>query len=230
MDQDSIFLKYEGDNWFKRNSSFLTNKEHGNDLCMGLIKLYDMNPSNVLEIGASNGWRLNEIRKQFNCKCTAVEPSECAIENGSALYPEVQFHKGLAHNLPFNDGQLFDLVIINFVFNWIDRKNLLKSVAEIDRVLEGGGFLLIGDFLPQEPCKTKYHHLKNEDVWTYKQDYSKLFTGSNLYTLVGYLTGHHETKHLDPMVDNSSKLGIFLLRKDYTNYPEQILRAHNIKS
>ena len=222
MNQDNIFLNSEGDNWFKRNISALTGV-HDQDFVVNLIQLYNITPENVLEIGASNGWRLNEISKIYDCNCVAVEPSELAIKAGMEKYPHVEFHRAVANELPFGDDQKFDLVIINFVFHWISREQLFKSVSEIDRILSDGGLLIIGDFMPDSPNKVNYHHIKDKQMWTYKQDYTKLFTCSNIYKLIGHMTGHHETKKYDPFVDDKSRMAVTLLKKDYGNYPEQQL-------
>ena len=222
MSQDNVFLKSEGDNWFKRNATSLVGT-HDGDFVINLIQLYNIAPKKVLEIGASNGWRLNEINRIHGCNCVAVEPSELAIKAGKEKYPHIEFHRAVANELPFDNDQKFDLVIINFVFHWIGREQLFKSVSEIDRVLSDGGLLIIGDFMPDSPNKVNYHHIKDKQMWTYKQDYTKLFTCSNIYKLIGHMTGHHETKNLDLCVDNKSRMAVSLLKKNYNNYPEQKL-------
>src|SRR3989344_2198184 len=117
------------------------------------IKKAKLRPKKVLEIGASNGWRLAAIRNLYKSKCLAVEPSLAAIQDGRKLYPKVAFRQGVVSALPVGNKEKFDLVIIHYVFHWVDRKNLLKSVAEIDRVLADGGYLIITDFLPNKPMK-----------------------------------------------------------------------------
>lgn len=219
MTQDSIFLNYEGDNWFNRNLKSIVNKSK-HDIVLDMIRHYNIAPKTVLEIGSSNGYRLNEINRIYGSKCTAVEPSEFAIYDGKKRYPNIEFHRALASELPFDNNQKFDLVIINSVFHWIDRKNLFKSVYEIDRVLSDDGFLIIGDFLPDSPNKVNYHHIKDEQVWTYKQDYTKIFTCSNLYHLIGFMTGHYKTKELNPHTDGNNRISVSLLRKNYDNYTE----------
>ncbi|MBU4139154.1 MAG: class I SAM-dependent methyltransferase, partial [Euryarchaeota archaeon] len=88
MNQDNIFFDYEGDNWFKRNQkSLLKTTEH--DFILDMIRSYNIIPRAVLEIGASNGWRLNEIYEIYGSKCTAVEPSELAIKDGRERYPHI---------------------------------------------------------------------------------------------------------------------------------------------
>ncbi len=217
--QDRIFLNYEGDNWFKRNLNSLINGS-SDDLILDMIRLFSIVPKDVLEIGASNGFRLNKIYMLYNSKCTAVEPSELAIKDGKERYPHIEFHKSLASELPFDDTKKFDMVIMNFVFHWISREKLYKTIFEIDRVLSDNGLLIIGDFLPDSPVKVNYHHVKDEQIWTFKQDYAKIFTSSNLYTIVGFMTGHHEKKELDSNADSMNRISVSLLRKNYDAYPE----------
>ena len=108
---------------------------------------------------------------------------------------------------------MFDLVIINFVFNWIDRSNLLRSVAEIDRLLVDGGFLIIGDFLPSNLTKVRYHHLPEKEVYTYKQNYAATFLASGLYHPVSLLTSHHTSRALNAEATEDQRAGAWLLRK-----------------
>lgn len=226
--QDKIFLEYEGNNWFKRNVNCIIDASR-NDLILKMIDLYEIIPKNVLEIGACNGFRLNEIHKKYGSNCTAVEPSELAIEDGKNRYPNIVFYKGIASELPFDDKSKFDMIIINFVFHWISREKLFKAVSEIDRVLSDNGILIIGDFMPDSPVKVNYHHVKDEQMWTYKQDYSRLFTCSNLYTSVGFITGHHETKELDPDADSMSRISVSILRKNYDAYTEMKFKAEGAR-
>lgn len=217
MYQDNIFLDYEGDNWFNRNSECLGGASK-HDPILNMIRLYNIIPHDVLEIGASNGWRLHEINETYGSKCTAVEPSELAVRNGKKRYPKVEFYRNVASDLPFDEGQKFDLIIMNFVFHWISRERLFKSVYEIDRVLNDGGFLIIGDFLPNNPSKVNYHHIKDRQVWTYKQDYACIFESSGIYKKISFFTGNHETKELDANVDSNNRIVISLLQKKVDDY------------
>jgi SAM-dependent methyltransferase len=117
----------------------------------------------------------------------------------------------VAYAIPLQE--LFDLIILNFVFNWIDRTNLLRSVAEIDRLLVDGGFLIIGDFFPSNLTKVRYHHLDDEKVYTYKQNYAGIFTASGLYHPVCLITADHSSKTLTAEVAESERIGIWLLQK-----------------
>ena len=83
-DQDKIFLKYEGDNWFERNKKYL---KIDRDLPIFLMETYDIKPTRILEVGASNGYRLAEIYKKLKVEVYAVEPSQRAIKNGEKEFP-----------------------------------------------------------------------------------------------------------------------------------------------
>jgi SAM-dependent methyltransferase len=128
----------------------------------------------------------------------------------------VEFVRGLAHSIPLRDP--FDLIIVNFVLHWTDRANLLRSVAEVDRLLVDGGFLIIGDFHPSNFVKVRYHHLAAERVFTYKQDYAATFLSSGLYHGVCLLTDADSRPdgHAEPLTAEAAedvRLGAWLLRK-----------------
>src|SRR5262249_32600907 len=120
---------------------------------------------------------------------------------------------GMASELPLDAQARFDLVIVNFVFHWVDRSTLLRSVAEIDRVLPDGGFLLIGDFYPLLPQRVRYHHLPEQDVWTSKQNYGDIFLSSNLYEMIAFYSFDHATHGLRRDIAPEDRAQVALLRK-----------------
>ena len=209
--QDKIFFAFEGDNWFKRNKESLDRFDLEQDLPLKLINLYDLRPRNVLEVGAANGYRLAAISKRCGARAVGIESSLKAILDGKSRFGEVEFIRGTADSIPLQER--FDLIIINFVFCWIDRINLLRSIAEIDRLLADGGFLVIGDFYPSNFAKVRYHHLPEHEVYTYKQNYAATFVASALYHLVGLFTGGHTSKALSGDVSEDDRTGAWLLRK-----------------
>lgn len=214
MNQDEIFLQSEGDRWLARNKAAISNPEYSvHDHVIQMMTMMNLAPRYVLEIGASNGWRLNEIARRFGSRVTAVEPSSDAIKDGEAQFPSVQFLRGAASELPLDAQARFDLVIMNYVFHWIDRSTLLRSVAEIDRVLPDGGFVLIGDFYPSLPQRVRYHHLPDQDVWTYKQNYGDIFTATNLYEVIASYSLDHATRALRSDADSKDRAQVTLLRK-----------------
>jgi SAM-dependent methyltransferase len=217
LDQGQIFTRSEGDQWFKRNKSTLDRLDPETDLPLKIIELNRLQPRSVLEVGAANGFRLAAISERYGAKAVAVEPSADAVNDGKVKFPSVQFVRGEISAIPLR--QSFDLVIINFVFHWVDRTRLLRSIAEIDRVLENGGFLIISDFYPSYPTKVRYHHLpESSDVFTYKQNYSEPFLASGLYQLVHLLTADHSSKVFGGSVPKYERIGAWLLRKAMTEH------------
>jgi RimJ/RimL family protein N-acetyltransferase/ubiquinone/menaquinone biosynthesis C-methylase UbiE len=217
MNQESFFLHGEGDAWYNRNQTILTTEKiRDNDLVLQLIERQQINPKNVLEVGAANGCRLAVLNGRYGCKVTAVEPSKNAIQAGRAEFPQVRFICGVASAMSELQDEEFDLVITNFVLHWIDRNLLLRSVSEIDRVLADNGHLIIGDFHPNQPCRTKYHHLPNDEVYTYKQHYFSCWRSSRLYQTVCQLIYDHDSRMVCADVHPSHRASLTVLRKDLT--------------
>ncbi|MCU1283252.1 MAG: methylase involved in ubiquinone/menaquinone biosynthesis-like [bacterium] len=207
--QDETFVGSEADHWFERNREALASVDFDHDPPLRLVSLYKLPARSVLEIGAANGYRVAELARRTGAHATAVEPSQRAVADGRARYPHVDLRQGEARALPV-DGP-FDLVIVNFVFHWIDRANLLRCVAEVDRVIGDGGYLLIGDFFPATPTRVKYHHLADADVHTFKQDYSSVFVASGLYQPIAMLSGSGHD--LDAGASDDGRAATWLLRK-----------------
>ncbi len=184
------WFEFEGDNWYTRNKEYLGSSF---DVPLFLLKLYSIKPEKVLEIGATNGYRLAKIHEQYNAEVIAIEPSEKAVEDGRAKYPAVRFIRSTCEDCDLEEK--FDLIIVDFVFHWVYRESLYKCVYKIDNMLEDGGCLLIGDFGPEYFFKRKYHHLENADFYTWKMLYSELFTKSGKYLELArlrYIAGSHK--------------------------------------
>jgi hypothetical protein len=101
----------------------------------------------------------------------------------------------------------------------------MNSLACIDHHVkikrEQNGLLLIGDFLPDFPQKRKYHHLPNEEVFTYKQDYAAAFTATNTYTeLVRCVFDHDHPLESFDLPDSNSRAVCVLLKKSFDVYPQ----------
>lgn len=202
--QDEKFVNSEADNWFLRNKEGLGKSF---DIRNELIKLLPKeNIKSIIDLGCSNGWRLASLSQFFNeaKELVGIEPSEKAIEDGKIKFPSIKFYAGTLAEIPIKEK--FDLIIVSHVLHWIDRNSLLKSVSEIDRVVNDGGYLILADFYPDFPQKKHYHHLPEDNLYTYKQDYSSIFTATNLYKEIGKITFNHDNK--------PDKLGIFPARSD----------------
>lgn len=225
MIQDKIFELSEADNWFLRNKEAIISKEIKEDLISGLIDRISNKDefASVIELGSSNGYRLQFLKRILpNCKkFVGVEASKMAVEDGISRYGLEMYHSTLD---VFNSMEKFDIVIVNFVYHWIDRENIFKAIANTDKLLNDGGYLIVGDFLPDFPQKRKYHHLPEESVYTYKIDYSAVFESLNTYKEIYKTTFNHdnaELKHIE--FSNSDKRGFCsILRKDLYGHYQQV--------
>jgi SAM-dependent methyltransferase len=210
--QLQAILEGEGDRYFERvRDHTLQEADPEKDPPLRMISTYDLHPRNVLEVGAANGYRLAALARIYGSTVSGVEPGEVAVADGHARFPSVRMEQGRGDAIPYDEQ--FDLVIINFVFHWIDRSVLLKTVAEIDRCVEDGGFLLIGDFYPRHAIRARYHHLPGQEVYTYKQDWSAMFIASGSYRLVAMLSGEHTKPLPTADVDDDNRSATWLLRK-----------------
>jgi ubiquinone/menaquinone biosynthesis C-methylase UbiE len=209
MNKD-IFLNYEGNKFFSRNLDKLDNKD---DIILEKLKKIGLSKMNILEIGCSNGWRLNELNNLYpDNNYFGLDPSKDAIDYGTQNYNKISFKVGTCDNMEYEDNQ-FDIILIPFVFMYIDRNLLLKSVSEIDRILKNNGKLIITDFYCNRQKKNKYKHVEN--TFIYKQNYFELFVSSKNYFLEKLETFSHNTS-IDTNIYDDTCFYVEL-RKDLSN-------------
>lgn len=209
--QNEIFFRTEADNYFKRNKKSLLSLKPESDVPLRIIDLYNLIPKKVLEIGCLNGYRLNFINNKYHSECIGIEPSQEAVDEGTKLFKNIKLIRGIFSEIPLDER--FDLIIINFVFHWIDRDLLPKCVVEVERLLDYNGFLLIGDFSPDHPRKNKYTHLPDNSIWTYKQDYYKIFLSLEKYSLIAHLTSRFKVHDFIFEPDDNERNSYTLLWK-----------------
>lgn len=218
--QDQIFLEKEGDAWFKRNKEALAKpgKIDWPSYCINLLDQKEKIKS-VIEVGCSNGYRLASLKTQLKeaHRFVGIEASHQAMTEGSKQFPGIELIRGTLSDLPVQ-GE-FDLVIVNFVLHWVDRATLARSVSEIDRMTADGGILILGDFLPDFQHRRRYHHLKDENVFTYKQDYAKIFEALGLYKEFLRISFDHENPNYSATPAESSSRGVCIaLKKSVRGY------------
>lgn len=209
--QEDIFAAFEGNRWYERNRGSLEQFDAEKDLPIRIMELYTLNPEKILEIGAADGSRLAHLAERYKAVTVAIEPSIDAVDQGRIRFPGIEFIRGVAHKIPLQGS--FDLIIVNFVLHWVDRNNVLRCVAEIDRLLGDGAYLIIGDFLPSNFIKVPYHHLPGSEVYTFKQDYAGIFLASGGYRPIGLLTSDHSSGALSSDVPENERAGVWLLKK-----------------
>lgn len=187
MKQKDIFLKSEGDKWFERNKGSLS----GVSKSYGLYKKYIKNGYKVLEIGCSSGNNLDYFQQHYNCEGYGIDPSKDAIDNGKQKYKNLNLMVGTSDKLEFED-EYFDFVIFGFCLYLVDRKLLLRSICEADRVLKNGGYLGITDFDPQYPKKRPYKYVN--ELFSYKMNYGNIFLSVPDYVLVDKFSFSHNNE------------------------------------
>ena len=176
--QKDIFTNLEGDKYYERNKNKLLCSE--DDPIIQTIAQLELYPKKILEIGCSNGWRLNSLNNIYKSDCCGIDPSAKAIKQGKKDFKGVNLEKGTADALPY-ENQMFDMIIFGFCLYLCDRSDLFKIAYEADRVLMDLGHVTIYDFHPVSQYKNRYSH--HESLYSYKMDYSKLFLWNPSYTL-----------------------------------------------
>lgn len=221
LNQSQIFSSGEGDAWFKRNEAhllMLEKSEKSEDvryLCEALGP-FKKGINRILEVGCSNGVKLEAICSHLGAVGVGIEPSAMAVDAGNAREKsvDVTLRVGTGEKLPC-DSEEFDLVYFAFCLYLFDRKTLMQSLAEADRVLKPGGFLVITDFDPGVEYKRPYSHFQG--VFSYKQDYSAFYTQSGLYYLAGKNCFSHRKSHFDAVPDE--RVSTSILYKEANPYP-----------
>ncbi|MCB9989384.1 MAG: class I SAM-dependent methyltransferase [Rhodospirillales bacterium] len=216
-DQKKIFMEDEGNGWFSRNrivDEKLTAKAQI-DPVLQMIEERRLAPLNVLEIGASNGWRLSVLKERNpDIQCAGIEPSAQAV---AEAFPGIDMHQGTAEALPFEESS-FDLIVFGFCLYLCDRRDLFKIAAEADRVLMDGGYLIVYDFYAESPYKNPYAHV--EGLFSYKMDYSRMFSWNPSYSTIHQMIAPHPGT-TDTSPDNLVE--ITLMRKGLSEgWPDRI--------
>lgn len=218
--QKEIFMSTEGDQWFDRNKT--SYGRTSDNLIVDLLKRIELKPTCVLEIGCSNGFRLNQLKEEFGCKCFGIDPSSEAIKDGTTKYPDINLGVGTADDLHY-DNDSFDTVAFGFCFYLCDRKDLFRIAYEADRVLKNGGTLIITDFHPPFPFKNQYSHY--EGIYSYKMDYGRMFTWNPAYTEVAKVVYSHSGYKLRD-VPNERVATLVLRKNEQYAFPEEPYRNH----
>jgi SAM-dependent methyltransferase len=201
------FVEFEADNYYSRNRSL----NYHADVVDRIYELWTLGLDSVLEVGCSDGKRLSLIKKANPSAYVAgIDPSSKAIKNGKKRFPELELKVGTALSIPFDVK--FEAVILGFFLYVCDREDLLAVVNQIDNSLQDQGTLIIFDFFSSSFRKRNYHHV--DGMWSYKMDYSKLFTAFPQYELVSKTCVDDGLQESGDC--NDSSLAIWILRKDIT--------------
>lgn len=212
--QKDAFIEFEANLWFRRNLELINSYDFKQDVTCSVIKDYGLNPSNILELGCSAGYRLAALKERYpDASVYGVEPSLEAINHGKKLFKEVNFLHTTADEIPLQDDSM-DLVIVGFVLYVVDRRLLLKVMSEIDRVLKDRGCLIIVDFFTERALRNKYHHIDQFSAYTFKQEYDSLFCATGIYHLLDRSCYNHKNNQRNSHEEFQKMYTVSLLKKD----------------
>jgi ubiquinone/menaquinone biosynthesis C-methylase UbiE len=191
--QKSVFLKSEGNAWYKRNRMARgENKSHrclDEKIFAAIGKCFEAStrtPKKLLEIGCSDASQFRTLEKKFHLDCTGLEPSQEAVRAGKKNKAKVL--RGTAEALPFRDKK-FDIVVFGFCLYVCDREDLFQIAFETDRVLKSQGWIVILDFYSKFPRRRRYHHARG--VFSYKCNPATMFEWNPNYTLYFHELASH---------------------------------------
>ena len=182
--QKHAFIEGEGDRWFGRNPT----RQWEDDYLVRVLEAQCVKPARLLEIGCSDGGRLNHLQKRWGCTAHGVDPSANAIAAGASAFPNLHLQCGTADALPFEAGA-FDCVIFGFCLYVCDPMDLFKIASEADRVLVDEGRMVIYDFSPPFAFYNAYSHQKELRSW--KMDHAAMFLWHPFYRLMHYSQAGH---------------------------------------
>ena len=215
--QCQIFLEGEGDRWFDRNRSTLNQQKsfYENETIKRVLGSHRERIGHILEIGCGNGVKLADLCQFFAAQGHGIDPSSEAVREGMDKFPNVNVHLdvSIASHIPHGDASM-DLVYFGFCLYLVDRTEILKAVAEADRVLKSGGFLAILDFDPGNRHKRAYHH--KPGLFSYKTSYADFFTASGHYYLVAKDSFSHSEHAFS--LDSDERVSICILYKEPEPY------------
>ena len=182
MTTRQAFIEGGGDRWLERNRADLGKQD---EVCE-VLAATPFKPTNVLEIGCANGWRLKKLKELYQCEVFGIDPSQQALTEAKESGIRVAY--GLADDLKLPDA-FFDLVILGYFLVFTDPEYLFAIVAESDRVLADGGYLIIHDSMSPRPHKVRYEQLfsdenKTEPVKTtymFRYDWPQLWLSHPAY-------------------------------------------------
>ena len=148
-----------------------------------------------------------------------IDSSREAIDYGNRLFntDKIYLEQGTADELPFCDDE-FDVVMVGFCWFLVDRKYLMKALAEVDRVLKEDGVLAVWDFDTKIPYMRINIHNKN--VPTYKMDLAKLIEGNPQYYLAEKRSYSHVGEGFVYDRQERCSLNIFVKERIYNSYIE----------
>tara|TARA_Y100000746_G_C15331089_1_gene377810 strand:+ start:47 stop:772 length:726 start_codon:yes stop_codon:yes gene_type:complete len=194
--QENIYKLKEADAYFKRTPlKDIPKRGEIRESKKEILSLLDtqlgekLQNLDVLEIGCFVGDLLAKLSKDFNCNVNGIEPSSLATayakENFDLNLINNTFDNSIFFDVNEANKSNFDLIIADGVFNCFSRNKILTAVGVIDWLLKPNGYLFIKDFSPTFELAHPHHHLKSEEIYSYKVSggHKNLFLASGMYLI-----------------------------------------------
>jgi SAM-dependent methyltransferase len=108
----------------------------------------------ILDVGCGQGGTLESLRENFDVCCIGVDRSSELLNQGKAIFKELDLRPGDAASLDFTD-HTFDAVIAECMLSVSEQQ--IETLWEAYRVLKPGGKLIITDLCARGsvPAKTQ---------------------------------------------------------------------------
>ena len=217
-----IVKKKEADNFFKRNFK-LYSQDIKDYTITDLIKTNSIKPKSILEIGCSNGMRLNQYQQELKSKINyGIDLSQKAINYGNKKYKKLKLLK--LSSLEIEKIKInFDLIICGSFLYLLDREVIFKQFDSICKKLSKNGYLIIQDFDPLFKHTNKNIH--NKKFKSFKMSYDNFLEESGLFKMIYKKRNNSKLiKSNDNKKFKSDDWSLTLFKKiDFTeSYPENI--------
>lgn len=141
----------------------------------------------VLEVASGTGESASYLVKNFGCQLVGVDISDYMIERARRKAKEkgitIEFQKGDAHDLSFNDNT-FDAVISECTICLLNKE---RAISEMVRVVKSSGYVGIHDICWKEDTpkglKQKYAEIERGEPETL-EGWKNLFDGAGLKDII----------------------------------------------
>ena len=210
-----ILENYESDNYHERNMSNLPKKNNWiAKIIAEWLQPFKKDINYILEIGCGDGSQINSLCINLDAKGVGIDPSKLAIKDADKNYGKnIIFKIGTSEKIK-EESEYFDKVILGDFLYFVDKSNIYHTVAEADRVLKSGGFLVIVDFDPNFKYISDYKHAA--EMTTYKSKSIELFLSTGHYSLVNKLSHSNHGETFD--LDFKNRKAVYLLYKETNPY------------
>ena len=183
----------EGDNFFKRRLKFYNNIREGDIRIVDLLRITQIKPKSILEIGCANGIQLNQYQEILNTKVNyGIDLSSKAINAGKKKFKKLKLLK--LSSLEIDKIKTnFDLIICGFFLYLLDREEIFNQFNLIYNKLNQNGYLIIQDFNPLFKHVNISKH--NINLKSFKMNYDNFLVESGLFKMVYKNEKDHPMSH-----------------------------------